>query len=96
MEQLQYMKQGGVYQIYCKAIQEDGVGDLYKKYEELKAKLEKEGLFDESHKKKIPILPKTIGVITSRNWCSNKRHNKCINKKKSKCVYKIITSSCSR
>ena len=57
---------GGVYQIYCKAMQEDGVGDLYKEYEKLKAKLELEGLFDKSHKKKIPLMPKTIGVLTSR------------------------------
>lgn len=47
-------------------MQEDGVGDLYQKYEELKAKLEKEGLFDEAHKKKIPFMPKTIGVLTSK------------------------------
>ena len=40
----------GVYQIYCKAMQEDGVGDLYTKYNELKDKLEKEGLFDKIHK----------------------------------------------
>ena len=60
------MKETGVYQIYCKAMQEDGIGDLYKKYEELKAKLEKEGLFDEKHKKPIPFMPKTIGVLTSK------------------------------
>ena len=41
----------GVYQIYVKAIKEDGVGDLYEKFEKLKADLEKEGLFDEVHKK---------------------------------------------
>ncbi len=55
----------GVYQIYVKAMQEDGVGNLYKAYEEMKAKLEKEGLFDQSHKKKIPLMPKCIGVLTS-------------------------------
>jgi exodeoxyribonuclease VII large subunit len=55
----------GVYQIYAKSMQEDGVGDLYKAYEELKAKLEKEGLFDESHKKKIPFMPNVVGVLTS-------------------------------
>lgn len=60
------MKETGVYQIYCKAMQEDGIGDLYKKYEELKAKLEKEGLFAETHKKTIPFMPKTIGVLTSK------------------------------
>ena len=55
----------GVYQIYCKAMQEDGVGDLYAKFKELKDKLEKEGLFDADHKKKIPMMPKVIGVLTS-------------------------------
>ena len=55
----------GVYQIYAKAMQEDGMGSLYKAYEEMKARLEKEGLFDVSHKKKIPLMPKCIGVLTS-------------------------------
>ncbi len=55
----------GVYQIYCKAMQEDGIGDLYTKYNELKNKLEAEGLFDKSHKKEIPLMPKIIGVLTS-------------------------------
>lgn len=56
----------GIYQIYVKAMQEDGVGDLYKEYEELKNKLEKEGYFDKEHKKKIPFMPKTVGVLTSQ------------------------------
>lgn len=56
----------GVYQIYCKAMQEDGVGSLHKAYEELKARLEKQGYFDKAHKKKIPYMPKTIGVLTSK------------------------------
>ena len=55
----------GVYQIYCKNMFEDGMGDLYTAYEEMKAKLEKEGLFDEINKKKIPFMPKIIGVLTS-------------------------------
>ena len=56
----------GVYQIYVKAMEQDGVGDLYAKYQELKENLEKQGLFDESHKKKIPLMPKVIGVLTSK------------------------------
>jgi len=55
----------GVYQIYCKAMQEDGMGSLYTAYEKLKAKLEEEGLFDVAHKKQIPLMPKCIGVLTS-------------------------------
>ena len=56
----------GIYQIYVKAMQEDGVGILYKKYEELKQRLDEEGYFDESHKQKIPLIPKVIGVLTSQ------------------------------
>ena len=56
----------GIYQIYVKAMQEDGVGALYREYEKLKQELEKQGLFDASHKKKIPQMPKVIGVLTSQ------------------------------
>ena len=56
----------GIYQVYVKAMQEDGVGALYKKYEELKQMLEEQGYFDISHKKKIPQMPKIIGVLTSQ------------------------------
>ena len=56
----------GIYQIYVKAMNEDGKGDLYEAYEKLKADLEKEGLFDELHKKKIPLKPNIIGVLTSQ------------------------------
>ena len=55
----------GVYQIYAKAMKQDGIGSLYEAYEKMKAKLEQEGLFSESHKKKIPLYPKVIGVLTS-------------------------------
>lgn len=56
----------GVYQIYCKAMQEEGMGSLHKAYEELKLKLEKEGLFSNEYKKKIPFMPKIVGVLTSQ------------------------------
>ncbi len=56
----------GVYQIYCKAMKEDGIGDLYTAYNQLKEKLEKEGLFDAKYKKKIPFMPERIGVLTSK------------------------------
>ena len=59
------MKETGVYQVYAKVMEEDGVGDLYTKYQELKNKLEEQGLFDEEHKMKIPLMPKVIGVLTS-------------------------------
>ncbi len=56
----------GVYQIYAKSLLEDGMGDLHEQFEQLKAKLEKEGLFDETHKKPIPLYPKVVGVLTSQ------------------------------
>ena len=56
----------GIYQVYVKAMQEDGVGALYKQYEKLKQELEEKGYFDISHKKKIPQMPKVIGVLTSQ------------------------------
>ncbi|MBQ9279810.1 MAG: exodeoxyribonuclease VII large subunit [Clostridia bacterium] len=56
----------GVYQIYVKGMEIDGIGALYAEYEKLKAKLEAEGLFDEKNKKKIPLLPKSIGIATSK------------------------------
>ncbi|MGI6122631.1 MAG: exodeoxyribonuclease VII large subunit [Acetivibrionales bacterium] len=57
--------QGGSYQLYVDAMQPDGTGALYMAFEQLKIKLESQGLFDESRKKKIPLLPNAIGVITS-------------------------------
>ena len=56
----------GVYQIYAKSMMEDGMGDLHEQFEQLKAKLEKEGLFEQSHKKTIPLYPKVVGVLTSQ------------------------------
>lgn len=56
----------GIYQIYVKAMEEDGLGDLYTKYQELKSRLEEQGLFDEAHKILIPTMPKVIGVLTSQ------------------------------
>ncbi|MBQ9314605.1 MAG: exodeoxyribonuclease VII large subunit [Clostridia bacterium] len=56
----------GVYQIYAKGMEPDGMGALYTAYEQLKEKLEEEGLFDQKYKKTIPVLPKAIGVVTSK------------------------------
>ncbi len=56
----------GTYQLYAKAMKQLGkIGDLRAAYEELKEKLEKEGLFSAEHKKQIPMFPRTIGVLTS-------------------------------
>ena len=55
----------GQYQIYVETMEPDGVGALYVAYEQLKAKLAAEGLFDTSRKKPLPEIPARIGVITS-------------------------------
>ena len=55
----------GAYQLYCSALVMDGVGDLHAAFEQLKAKLSAQGLFDPAHKKPIPKYPKTIGIVTS-------------------------------
>lgn len=55
----------GQYQIYVKEMRPDGVGELFLAYEQLKQKLELEGLFALERKKPIPLFPKTVGVITS-------------------------------
>jgi len=55
----------GQYQLYATHMLPDGVGDLNVAFEQLKGKLEREGLFDSTHKKPIPKFPKTIALITS-------------------------------
>ena len=55
----------GVYQLYCTGMVMDGIGDLYAAFEQLKTKLAAQGLFDPAHKKPLPRLPGTIGIVTS-------------------------------
>lgn len=64
--QVNVFERDGAYQIYCKTMIPEGLGELYLAYEQLKEKLQKEGLFDTNYKKSIPFLPKRVGVITSR------------------------------
>ena len=58
-------ERNGEYQMYATSMQPDGIGALYLAYEQLKMRLESEGLFSEEHKKLIPECPLSIGVITS-------------------------------
>ena len=55
----------GAYQLYCDGLSPDGVGDLHVAFEQLKEKLYREGLFDQSHKKPLPRYPESIAIITS-------------------------------
>ena len=63
---IQVFERDGIYQLYAKAMKENGAGTLYEQFEKLKQDLEKKGLFLESHKKPIPQYPKEIGVLTSQ------------------------------
>ncbi len=55
----------GQYRLYAEEIEPDGIGSLYIAFEQLKAKLQKEGLFAPEHKKKIPKIPFSVGIITA-------------------------------
>ncbi|MDF2501603.1 MAG: Exodeoxyribonuclease 7 large subunit [Anaerosporomusa subterranea] len=57
----------GQYQLYADQLIPDGVGELSLAYAQLKDKLSREGLFDDNRKRALPVLPKTVGVITSPN-----------------------------
>jgi exodeoxyribonuclease VII large subunit len=59
-----YEKQGQ-YQLIVDTMKEEGLGDLYERFILLKQKLEKEGLFELRHKKKLPFFPRVVGVVTS-------------------------------
>jgi len=62
---LSVYERDGNYQVYVEEMQPDGVGALHLAFEQLKDKLEKEGLFDAGRKKALPRIPKKIGVVTS-------------------------------
>ena len=55
----------GAYQLYCTGLMMDGIGDLHAAFEQLKAKLQAQGLFDPAHKKPVPKYPGVIGIVTS-------------------------------
>jgi exodeoxyribonuclease VII large subunit len=55
----------GQYQLYVESMQPDGIGALHLAFEQLKQRLEMEGLFDHKYKKPLPLLPRAVGVVTS-------------------------------
>lgn len=65
MGKISVFPRDGAYQLYCTAIALDGVGDLHAAFEQLKAKLAAQGLFDPGHKITLPKYPETIGIVTS-------------------------------
>lgn len=69
---IEVYERDGKYQLYANSMTEDGIGDLHIAFEQLKKKLEKEGLFDEAHKKEIPKYPQRIGVVTAQTGAAIK------------------------
>lgn len=65
MGKISVFPRDGAYQLYCTGLVLDGVGDLYAAFEQLKAKLQAQGLFDPAHKQPLPKFPGTIGIVTS-------------------------------
>jgi len=67
-----FYEQRGSLQIKVSIMEEDGIGDLHKAFEKMKSSLGREGLFDKKHKKKLPLYPKNIGIITSESGAAVK------------------------
>lgn len=65
MGKISVFPRDGAYQLYCSAMAMDGIGDLHAAFEQLKTKLNAQGLFDPAHKKPIPRYPGVIGIVTS-------------------------------
>lgn len=63
---VQVFVKGGSYQLYASDIQPDGIGAAYLAVEQLKERLYREGLFDPAHKKRTPVMPSKIGVVTAK------------------------------
>lgn len=91
--QLAVYEARGEYQFNIKSIKPFGLGDLQRKFEEIKAKLLKEGLFDESRKKPIPLLPRIIGVVTSPTGAAIQDFLSIINRRFPNVIIKIYPAA---
>lgn len=83
----------GAYQLYVEDMQPDGIGALAIAYEQLKGKLEKEGLFDDSHKKPLPKFPKKIGVATSNQGAAIEDIKNIMNRRSPQTELVIVSTS---
>lgn len=78
---LSIFERDGQYQFKAEIIEKDGAGDLQAKIEEIKNRLQKEGLFDESRKRSLPAIPERIGVVTSKDSAAWKDFYKILNER---------------
>ncbi len=65
MGSISVYERSGQYQLYVREMSQDGLGELYEAFEQLKKSLERKGYFDEANKKKLPFIPQRIGIVTS-------------------------------
>ena len=89
---IEVYEKNGNYQLYATKITEDGIGELHIAFEQLKKKLEKEGLFDDAHKKEIPKYPKKIGVVTAQTGAAIRDIITTINRRYPKCEILIFST----
>lgn len=64
--QVSVFERAGRYQLYVRSMQEDGLGNLYLRFNELKQTLEREGLFNTMHKKAIPVMPERLAILSAK------------------------------
>lgn len=64
--QVSVFERAGRYQLYVRSMQEDGLGNLYLRFNELKQTLEREGLFNTMHKKAIPVMPECLAILSAK------------------------------
>lgn len=64
--QVSVFERAGRYQLYVRSMQEDGLGNLYLRFNELKQTLEREGLFKTMHKKAIPVMPERLAILSAK------------------------------
>lgn len=64
--QVSVFERAGRYQLYVRSMQEDGLGSLYLRFNELKQTLEREGLFNSMHKKAIPVMPERLAILSAK------------------------------
>ena len=89
---IEVYEKNGYYQLYATRITEDGIGELHIAFEQLKKKLEKEGLFDDAHKKEIPKYPKKIGVVTAQTGAAIRDIITTIKRRYPKCEILVFST----
>lgn len=89
---IEVYEKNGKYQLIASRMEKDGIGELHIAFEQLKKKLEKEGLFDKSHKKSIPKYPDKIGVVTAQTGAAIRDIITTIQRRYPKCQVLVFST----